>query len=281
MEYPVSVLCWAGFFIFRDKSTTGKKNLLTPNLLEAEMKKQTATSIEIDRLLDEIRAEEDAVPLSPWTLTLQEMMNWDKEELDWDKGKRNYGLTELCDADTPQKLNEASLGHVYWHYIESKSNSFSIISNYSKIEIKHNKPKVKYLIHELNRDNYLDLWGHYQKDGPTGIHVVEPYFFVIGISLNKIRELLEQYEQYSILYSGPEKGGNVINYKNIGPEEDIGLFHPTKIAQFYSKIIGRPLVLEARISGWIGGYGALKHGIKEVAGIRKSRKWISKAVRNY
>jgi len=105
-------------------------------------------------------------------------------------------------------------------------------------------------------------------------------FFVIGISLNKIRELLEQYGQYSILYSGPETGGRVTNYKNIGPENDIGLFHPDRIAQFYSNI-GRPLVFEARISGWIGGYGALKHGIKEVAGIRKSRKWISKAVRNY
>ena len=70
----------------------------------------------------------------------------------------------------------------------------------------------------------------------TGIHVVEPYFFVIGIPLNTIRELLEQYGQYSILYSGPETGGNVKNYKNIGTVEDIGPFHPNRIAQFYSKI---------------------------------------------
>jgi hypothetical protein len=244
------------------------------------MRKETPLSREIDRLLDEIRAEEEAVPLSPWTLTLQEMMDWDDEESDWDRGKRNYGLTELCDADTPKKLNEASLGHVYWHYLESKSASFAIISHYSKIEIKHNKQKVKYLIHELNRDNYFHLWGHYQKDGPTGIHAVEPYFFVIGIPLNNIRELLEQYGQYSILYSGPETGGHVQNYKNIGPENDIGPFHPNKIAQFYSKIIGRPLVFEARISGWIGHSGALHHGIKEVAGIRKDSKFISKTVRN-
>ena len=244
------------------------------------MKKPTALNLEIDRLLEEIHAEEEAIPLSPWTLTLQEMMNWDMEESDWDRGKRNYGLTELCDADTPQKLNEASLGHVYWHYMESQSTSFCIISNYSKIEIKHNKQKVKYLIHELNRDNYFPLWGHYQKDGPTGIHVVEPYFFVIGISLNIITNLLEQYGQYSILYSGPETGGYVKNYKNIGPEKDIGLFHPNRIAQFYSKVIGRPVVFEARISGWIGGYGALKQGITEVAGIRKNSKVISKTVRN-
>ena len=94
------------------------------------------------------------------------MMDWDKEESDWDRGKRNYGLIELCDADTPKKLNEASLGHVYWRYLESKSTSFAIISNYSKIENKHNKQKVKYLIHEINRDNYFPLWGHYQKNGP-------------------------------------------------------------------------------------------------------------------
>ena len=245
------------------------------------MKKQTALNIEIDRLLDEIRAEEEAIPLFPWTLTLEGMMAWDKEESDWDRGKRNYGLIELCDADTPKKLNEASLGHVCWRYLESKTSSFAIISNYSKIEIKHNKQKVKYLIHEINRDNYFDLWGHSQKYGPTGIHVVEPYFFVIGISLNKIRELLEQYGQYSILYSGPETGGRVTNFKNIGTVDDIGPFHPNRIALFYSRILGRPLVFETRISGWIGHSGALHHGIKEVAGIRKSRKWISKAVRNY
>ena len=81
------------------------------------MRKQTPLSRELDRLSDEIRAEEDAVPLSPWTVTLEDMMNWDKEESDWDRGKRDYGLIELCDADTPQKLNEASLGHMYWRYL--------------------------------------------------------------------------------------------------------------------------------------------------------------------
>ena len=44
------------------------------------MRKKTPLDKEIDRLLDEIHAEEDAVPLSPWTLTLEEVMNWDKEE---------------------------------------------------------------------------------------------------------------------------------------------------------------------------------------------------------
>ena len=95
------------------------------------MRKQTPLSRELGRLSDEIRAEEDAVPLSPWTLTLEEMMNWDKEQLDWDRGKRDYGLIELCDADTPKKLNEASLGHLYWRYLESKAQSFAIIANYS------------------------------------------------------------------------------------------------------------------------------------------------------
>ena len=58
------------------------------------MRKQTPLSREIDRLMNEIHAEEDAVPLSPWTLTLEELMNWNKEESDWDRGKRNYGAIE-------------------------------------------------------------------------------------------------------------------------------------------------------------------------------------------
>ena len=248
------------------------------------MRKQTPLSRELDRLSDEIRAEEDAVPLSPWTVTLEDMMNWDKEESDWDRGKRDFGLIELCDADTPQKLNEASLGHVYnWHYLESKAKSFAIIADYSKVEIKPNKQKVKYLISEIDRDNHFSLWGHSQQNGPDEdrIHIVEPYYLVVGIPLNDIRDLVEKYGQYSILYSGPETDDQVTNYDNSGTVDDIGPFHPNMIAQFYSTNLGRPLVFETRISGWIAGSGALHHGIKEVAGIRKSRKWISKAVRNY
>ena len=113
------------------------------------------------------------------------------------------------------------------------------------------------------------------------IHIVEPYYFVVGIPLNDIRDLVEKYGQYSILYSGPETDDQVTNYDNSGTVDDIGPFHPNRIAQFYSTNLGRPLVFETRISGWIGRSGALHHGIKEVAGIRKSQKWISKAVRNY
>ena len=258
--------------------------LLTWKLLEVpKLKKQTPLNIEIDRLLGEINDEEDAVPLSPWILTLEEVMNWDKEESDWDKGKRDYGLVELCDADTPQKLNESSLGHLYWRYLESKTKCFAIVNNYSKVLIKPNKHKVKYLIDEIDISNCFDLWGHGQEDGPDGdrIHIVERYYFVIGIPLNSIRDLLEDYGQYSILYSGPETDGNVTNYKNLGTVEDIGPFHPNRIAQFYSKKFGRPIVFETRVSGWIAGYGGLKHGIKEVDGIRKSKKWISKVVKNY
>ena len=192
-------------------------------------------------------------------------------------------MIEICDADTPKKLNESSLGHVYWRYLESKTTSLAIISNYSKVENKPNKQKVKYVIDEIDRNNYFQFWGHSQGNGPDRdrIHVVERYWFVVGIPLNTIRDLLEDYGEYSIWYSGPETDGNVKNYKNSGPVEDIGPFHPNRIAQFYSKIIGRPIVFEVRISGSIGLSGALHHGIKEVAGIRKSRKWISKSIRNY
>ena len=127
------------------------------------------------------------------------------------------------------------------------------------------------------------MWGHSQQDGPDGdkTHVVEQYWFVVGMPLNTIRDLLESYGQYSILYSGPETDDHVTNCENSGTVDDIGPFHPNRIAQFYSKTLGRPLVFESLVSGWIGRYGALHHGIKEVVGIRKSQKWISKAVRNY
>jgi hypothetical protein len=143
--------------------------------------------------------------------------------------------------------------------------------------------KVKYLVHEIDRNNYFEFWGHSQEDGPDNnkINVVERYYFLVGIPLNIIRNLLENYGQYSILYSGPETDGNVFNYQNSGPVDNIGTFHPNRIAQFYSKNLGRPIVFEVTISGAIGLTGALQHGIKEVPGIRKSRKWISKTVKTY
>ena len=48
---------------------------------------KTGLAGEINKLLDEINAEHDAVELSPWNLTLDEVLNWCNEESDWDKGK--------------------------------------------------------------------------------------------------------------------------------------------------------------------------------------------------
>jgi hypothetical protein len=246
------------------------------------MRKQTPLNKEIDQLLGEIHAEEEAVPLSPWTLTSKEVMDWDKEELDWDRGKRNYGLTDLCDADTPQKLNEASLGHLYWQYLESKAESFAIIPDCLKAETKQNKKKIKRLIDKIKSDNYLGLWGHSQEDGSdkNKIHVVEPYRFLIGFPLDIVRDSVEHNGQYSILYCGSETDGHIKNYDHSGTVDDIGAFHPNRIAQFFTKRLGSPIVFETLISGWIGGYGALRHGIKEVPGIRKANKLILKTVRN-
>ncbi|MGC8602067.1 MAG: hypothetical protein ACP5VS_00090 [Desulfomonilaceae bacterium] len=243
------------------------------------MRKQIALSGERDWLPNEIRDGDKPVPLSPWTLTYEEVMAWDKEQSDWDRGKRNYGVTDLCDADTPKKLNEASLGHVHWRYLESKAKSFAIIDNHLKIAVKIKNQSVKHLLHKFNKGNYFGLWGHSQKDGPNKIHIIEPYWFVIGIQLNDIRKFVEGHGQCPILYSGPETGGHVKNYANLVMIEDIGPFHPNKIAQFYSKILGRPIVFEVRIPGWVGIYGAFHRGIKGVAGIRKTSELIVKTLR--
>ena len=43
-------------------------------------RKNSSMSKKITDLLAEIQSEHDAVELSPWNLTLEEMMKWDKEE---------------------------------------------------------------------------------------------------------------------------------------------------------------------------------------------------------
>jgi hypothetical protein len=256
---------------------------------------KTGLAGEINKLLDEINAEHDAVELSPWNLTLDEVLNWCNEESDWDKGKRDYTAMDVWNASTYKEFNEASLGQVYKQWLKSETSSFCIITAYVSTKaptikesekIRHdNKEKFKQLKSDLVGYGYFNVIGHSEQtvDGKKEV-LEEPSLFVDGISLDDSMKLARVYKQWGIIYCGPETDGHVKIFYTEGSEEDIGGFHPGRVAAAYSKVRGRPFVFESTLSrpeGWIGNYGCHLNGVKEIPGIRKARKHISKEIRNY
>lgn len=235
---------------------------------------------EIKNLLDEIQILEKSNPIPPWTLTREELVDGaDKLRGDW--CKRDYALTEIFDANTPIQLNEASLGFLYSCFTCSKSDSFAIIPDISRIEKRRNKEKTVRIIDKFSDYEFSQLLAHSQSDDPANQKkILEIYWFIVGPSLSILLDTAKFFESYLFLYSGPETDGGVSCFYDSGLIEDIGEFHPTRIAHFFSKFTGKATVFEMRVPTWFGGYAALKHGVKAVAGIRRSKKFVSKTVRH-
>ena len=252
-------------------------------------------SRELDRLSDEIQAEHDAVELSPWNLTLDEVVSWDKEESDWDKGKRDYTEIDVWESTNYKEFNEASLGQVYKHYLDSKKTSFCLITAYvptaadtiansEKIK-RENKSQFSKLKTELSGYGYFNVRGisEITVDGKKQ-PLEEPTLFVLGISLSKAKQLAIDYHQWGMIFCGPETKGSVRTFYTKGGGKDLGDFHPGKIAAEYSKVRGRPFVFESDLSIPRGFMASSWHNhmdIKEIPGVRKSRKYISKELRNW
>ena len=255
-------------------------------------RKKSSMSKKIEKLLDEIQAEHDAVELSPWNLTLEEMETWDKEESDWDRGKRDYCEIDVWNASTYKEFNEANMGSVYKHWLDSKSTSFAIITSYhdpsadtiaksEKIN-RENKESFSRLKSDLSGYSYFNVLGHSEEtiEGKKKV-IEEPLLFVIGISLDKAMSLVRKYIQWGVVFCGPETKGSVKIYHSSGQIDDKGPFHPGGLATAYSLIRGKPFVFESTLSrpnscvamSWYDSTD-----IKEIPGIRKARKYISKSI---
>lgn len=80
--------------------------------------------------------------------------------------------------------------------------------------------------------------------------VKEPSLFVPGITYDLIRKLGKKYSQDAIVYSGPEVGNKTVLVFGDGSKQDIGKFHPQKIAQAYSKVHGATFTFEYVTQSW-------------------------------
>lgn len=135
----------------------------------------------------------------------------------------------------------ASLGRLYQHIMSSGDRSFALFSPWqSNILVSSNKKnleKFKSLLRSKALD-FLPLDGKWEND--LGEVLSEPSFFIPRISKSFALEIMDNFNQDAIIYSGPETNGNVFLLHSDGTSEDIGKFHPLKIGEIYSEIKGKP-----------------------------------------
>ena len=166
------------------------------------------------------------------------------EEITW---------SDIINASTADELNEVSLGRVYQHVQREKLPSWTILTSYrDENSPSKNKSDFKRLQQQIRSADlgFFKLIGHGQEEDDDGEiqSVKEPSLFVPGIDLKLAKNLMNQYNQWGIIYSGAEVNDKIVLIDKAGKTEDLGAFKPQKIAQFYSKVKGKSFVFELKAS---------------------------------
>ena len=170
--------------------------------------------------------------------------NIEDQELDW---------YDIINAKTRDELNEVSLGRVYQHVQKEKVESWAILTSYrDENKPSKNKSDFKRLQQQIRSADlgFFKLVGHGQEEDEDGEvqSVKEPSLFVPGIDYKFAVKLMKEYNQFAIVFSGPETGDKIVLLEQNGKQTDLGKFKPQKIAQFYSKVKGKSFVFELKAS---------------------------------
>ena len=172
------------------------------------------------------------------------------------------GILEAKDLD---ELNERSLGRVFHHVQAAGHKSFMIGTYYKSNESPerneaHRAAFMSYL--KSQKLGFIPMVGHGQeRDEKTGkIHVSsEPSFMIPGAGLHHAKHIMAMHNQTGVIYSGPETQGHVHLHLDDGGHLDLGKFHPGRVAQFYSKVKGKPFTFEEDFTGgWVENMARFK-----------------------
>ena len=169
-------------------------------------------------------------------------------------------VLEAKAAGDGQRLNEASLGRVYQHVMKAKVKSLGMITAFRGENTEKENLALNAKLGAEIRSNglgFFRLKGHWRecknknvdyKDCPKEdlVDVAELTYGVAGIGKELIVKLGRKYDQDAVIYLGPETKGLAITISRTGTEKNIGEFHPSKIAQAYSRFgkSGRTFVFE-------------------------------------
>ena len=145
-------------------------------------------------------------------------------------------------------LNEASLGRIYQHIQKKNIQSWSILTSFrDELKPSENNKRFYQLKNRIRQMNlgFIQMEGVGQEEiNGEIVNVKEPSLFIPDITLKQAQKLSDEYDQWGIIYSGPENEHKITLYSKQG-QESIGSFHPNKIAKFFSKIKGKPFTFES------------------------------------
>ncbi len=166
--------------------------------------------------------------------------------------------------DIDEVLKESSLSRVYKHWQDTTEGNQSYAMLTSQRSIKHypgltksqweseQRKRWELLSSDLKRMglSWIVAEGRseeeFEENGITKtIKVKEPSMFILGITWKQAVELAKKFNQDTFIYAGPETGGKV--WLADQTEKSVAKFPEFKagrIAQFYSKVKGRPFYFE-------------------------------------
>jgi hypothetical protein len=158
---------------------------------------------------------------------------------------------QICEIETPDKigLNEASLNRIWQHVNRDEPPTWAILTSWrSDDDIQTNKASFIELTQKIRTMDlgFIKLAGYGQEEDEAGNvqSVKEPSLFIPNITYKDAKKLMKLYNQFGIIYSGPEVKNKIMLVMQSGRVEDLGNFSPHKISQFYSIVKGKPFVFE-------------------------------------
>lgn len=140
--------------------------------------------------------------------------------------------------------NAASLGRVWQHVQKENVDSWSMLTSWrsgvSRQENEANFKKLKSTLQSMKL-GFFFIEGVGQEEDEFGVEraVSEPSLWVNNISYNDAKKLADKYNQWAFFYSGPEVEDRVAFVSKEGTKY-MDKFNPMKIAEFYSRVKGKP-----------------------------------------
>lgn len=147
-------------------------------------------------------------------------------------------------SNDPNQITEATMSRIWQHHVNSGHKSFAIMTSWrGDVSHKQNLDNWESFKQELKDKGhgYSMMRGKGQEEHPSDpskqISTWEPSAFVHGIPLHHAVDLAKKHNQWGIVYSGPETGGNThLIDVGAGTHTDLGKFHAKKVGDFWTSL---------------------------------------------
>ena len=152
-------------------------------------------------------------------------------------------------------FTESALSNLYSQFVNAGERPFAVLTAFKASRVARDTPPLtqhqRDVGMELNRGAIEDLeqdirsmgYGYTRLQGNYGLP--EPSLWVSGLPQDRALSLARKYQQDSVVYAGPETGGEVRLVYSTGGYDKLGTFHNKTGEYGFSALKGKPFVFEA------------------------------------